>query len=119
LLFDTGHLTQILTNLCTNACVHGDPDKPITIRVFVDSSLALGVEIADQGPGIGNDIMEQIFEPFYTTSHQGSGLGLYIVAQLCELNNASISARINKDNGTSFILRMPSTSIDTDNQQAL
>jgi two-component system sensor histidine kinase PilS (NtrC family) len=118
LLFDTGHLNQILTNLCTNACVHGDPDKPITIRVFVDSSFAPGVEIADQGPGISNDIMEQIFEPFYTTSHQGSGLGLYIVAQLCELNNASISARINKDNGASFILRMPSTSINTDNQQA-
>jgi two-component system sensor histidine kinase PilS (NtrC family) len=118
LLFDTGHLSQILTNLCTNACVHGDPDKPIAIRVFVDSSFALGIEIADQGPGINNDILEQIFEPFYTTSHQGSGLGLYIVAQLCELNNASISARINKDNGASFILRMTSTSIDSDNQQA-
>jgi two-component system sensor histidine kinase PilS (NtrC family) len=115
--FDTGHLNQILTNLCTNACVHGDPDKPITIRVFVDSAVVLCLEIADQGPGINNDILEQIFEPFYTTSHQGSGLGLYIVAQLCELNNASISARINQYNGASFILRMTSTSIDTDNQQ--
>ena len=99
LLFDTGHLNQILTNLCTNACVHGGPDKPITIRVFLDSAFALGVEIADQGPGIDNDILEQIFEPFYTTSHQGSGLGLYIVAQLCELNNATISARKNQYNG--------------------
>ena len=117
LLFDTGHLNQILTNLCTNACVHGGPDKPITIRVFLDSAFALGVEIADQGPGIDNDILEQIFEPFYTTSHQGSGLGLYIVAQLCELNNATISARKNQYNGASFILRMTSTSIDTDNQQ--
>jgi two-component system sensor histidine kinase PilS (NtrC family) len=117
LLFDTGHLNQILTNLCTNACVHGDPDKPITIRVFVDPVFTLCIEIADQGPGISDDILDQVFEPFYTTSHQGSGLGLYIVAQLCELNNASISAGLNQHNGASFILHMTSTTTDTDKQK--
>jgi len=116
LLFDTGHLNQILTNLCTNACVHGDTSKPVIIRVYVDSTRALCIEIADQGPGVSSDILDQIFEPFYTTSHQGSGLGLYIVAQLCELNNASISARTNQYNGTSFILRMSAAATDTDTQ---
>jgi two-component system sensor histidine kinase PilS (NtrC family) len=107
-LFDAGHLAQILTNLCSNACVHGDADKPITIRIFIDASHNLCIEVADQGPGMAPDILDQVFEPFYTTSHQGSGLGLYIVAQLCELNNASISARPNKHGGTSFIIRMNS-----------
>ena len=115
LLFDAGHLNQILTNLCTNACVHGDPDKPILIRVYVDTDYYLCVEIADQGPGISSDILDQIFEPFYTTSHQGSGLGLYIVAQLCELNNASISASANQYNGTSFILSANTSVSETDN----
>ena len=112
--FDAGHLTQILNNLCTNACVHGDNDKPIIIRVYASQAYPLCIEIADQGPGISNEILDQIFEPFYTTSHQGSGLGLYIVGQLCELNNAFISAKINEYKGTSFILQMTSLATDPD-----
>jgi len=117
--FDAGHLTQILTNLCTNACVHGDKDKPIIIRTFASLAYPLCIEIADQGPGIDSDIIDQIFEPFYTTSHQGSGLGLYIVGQLCELNNAFISAKTNKYDGTSFILQMTSLATDPDRQADL
>ena len=116
LLFDAGHLNQILTNLCTNACVHADTSKPVIIRTYLNSGYALCIEIADQGPGVSSDILDQIFEPFYTTSHEGSGLGLYIVVQLCELNNASISARINQYNGTSFILRISAAATDRDAQ---
>jgi len=117
LMFDAGHLNQILTNLCTNACVHGNTDKPITLRVFLAADQALCIEIADQGPGISADVLEQIFEPFYTTSHQGSGLGLYIVAQLCELNGASVSARANQHNGSSFILRAAPLAFPLENRQ--
>lgn len=114
--FDSGHLEQILTNLCGNACTHGDAKKPIEIRVYNDPGRDLCIEIADQGPGISNDIMQQIFEPFYTTSHKGSGLGLYIVSQLCELNNASIAARSNHQDGTSFILKIGRPAIETTRQ---
>jgi len=117
LLFDAGHLNQILTNLCSNAYVHGDPDKPIIIRVYIDSAHALCIEVADQGPGVDPEILDQIFEPFYTTSHQGSGLGLYIVAQLCELNNASISAKINQYNGTSLIMQIATPASQSDNKK--
>ncbi|MBT8433772.1 MAG: PAS domain-containing protein [Gammaproteobacteria bacterium] len=118
LQFDSGHLAQILTNLCTNACVHGDPDKPVIIRVFSTLAYPLCIEIADQGPGIEGEILDKIFEPFYTTSHQGSGLGLYIVGQLCELNNAFISAQVNQYNGTSFILQMTSLATELDDPVA-
>ena len=110
--FDHGHLAQILTNLCTNARVHANPDKPVTLRVFATPVHPVCVEIADRGPGIDSEILDKIFEPFYTTSHEGSGLGLYIVGQLCELNNASISAAPNQYNGTSFILQMTSPAAD-------
>jgi len=115
--FDPGHLNQILTNLCTNACIHGGDDKPIDIRVYLDSERALCVEIADRGPGIDADIIDRIFEPFFTTSHQGSGLGLYIVAQLCELNNASVSATANTHGGTSFVLRLAAPAYPREKQQ--
>jgi two-component system sensor histidine kinase PilS (NtrC family) len=117
ILFDAGHLGQIMTNRCSNACVHGDADEPISIRVYTDKSHNLCIEVADQGPGMSHDILDQVFEPFYTTSHQGSGLGLYIVAQLCELNNASVSARNNDYNGTSFVMRTTSTATRPDLQK--
>jgi len=97
--------------------VHGDAGKPISIHVYTDRTHNLCIEVADRGPGMSADILDQIFEPFYTTSHQGSGLGLYIVAQLCELNNASISARINEYNGTSFTMRMTSPATRPDLQK--
>ena len=104
-LFDPGHLNQIMINLCSNARSHGDATKPIHIKIDADQSHRLSIEIADEGPGINVADIDNIFEPFFTTSHQGSGLGLYIVNQLCELNNATISVSKNLYNGTSFIIQ--------------
>ena len=109
--FDSGHLEQILTNLCTNARVHGVAGQPIGIRVFDTPVYPVCIEVADRGPGVDADILDKIFEPFYTTSHEGSGLGLYIVDQLCQLNDASVKASTNRYNGTSFILQTMSPAI--------
>jgi two-component system sensor histidine kinase PilS (NtrC family) len=105
--FDQGHLTQIMTNLCTNALIHGKNRNLIHIKVHKMQSSLLAIEIADEGPGIESDNLDKIFEPFYTTNHKGSGLGLYIVNQLCELNDASISVKHNNYQGTSFTVQCP------------
>jgi two-component system sensor histidine kinase PilS (NtrC family) len=97
-----------MTNLCNNARTHGNIEKPTYVKIYHDQRQALNIEIADEGPGIDQFSLDKIFEPFYTTSHQGSGLGLYIVNQLCELNNATISVRQNHYGGTSFCI-MPKT----------
>ena len=113
--FDSGHLRQILTNLCNNAQVHGDKNKPIHIEIDAHSGHGLTIEVADEGPGIDPKNLDKIFEPFYTTNHKGSGLGLYIVNLLCELNDASISVKQNSYNGTSFTIQCaiaPSYHID-------
>jgi two-component system sensor histidine kinase PilS (NtrC family) len=115
ILFDPGHLTQIMTNLCSNALTHGNSDKPLHIKVYTDYKYPTNIEIADEGPGIDQQTLDKVFEPFFTTSHQGSGLGLYIVDQLCELNDATISARQNTYNGSSFIIH-PRTSNPLQNQ---
>lgn len=116
LQFDSGHLEQILTNLCVNACVHGIAEQPIGIRVYETPAYPICIEVADRGPGVDAAILDKIFEPFYTTSHEGSGLGLYIVDRLCELNDASISARSNQYDGTSFVLQ---TTASTPNRYQL
>lgn len=103
-IFDSGHLNRILTNLCSNAKIHSQSDTPITIRISQDERQLTHIEVADRGKGISNEQMDKIFEPFYTTSSKGSGLGLYIVSQLCELNNAQIRVSRNEYGGTSFII---------------
>ncbi len=103
-IFDSGHLNRILTNLCNNAKTHGKADFPITIKISQDEHQTTHIEVADRGKGISDKEMDKIFEPFYTTSHKGSGLGLYIVSQLCELNDAQIKVSRNEFGGTSFII---------------
>jgi len=63
------------------------------------------LEIADSGPGIPKDDLKRIFEPFYTTKSEGTGLGLYITKQLIERNGGSILINNLSGQGASFLLR--------------
>ena len=49
------------------------------------------VSVADNGPGVPAGTVDNIFEPFFTTAHGGTGLGLYLARELCELNQARLS----------------------------
>ncbi len=102
--FDSGHLHRILTNLCINAKIHGNSKLPIYIKIYQGDDHNICIEVADQGAGINSTELDKIFEPFYTTNHKGSGLGLYIVSQLCELNDCKISVSSNEYKGTSFTI---------------
>lgn len=62
-------------------------------RVFVD--------VTDNGKGIDQEQQKHLFEPFFTTEHDGTGLGLYLCRELCEANNASIDIKP-IPNGTCF-----------------
>ncbi len=78
---------QILHNLLHNATVHarreGQPLKiEISARPSPDGDEVL-IDLRDNGPGIPKDIAAQVFEPFFSTSHQGTGLGLFITRELC------------------------------------
>ena len=54
--------------------------------------------------GIRCESVEKLFEPFFTTSHKGTGLGLYIINQLCEFNGAEINARNHPEGGAEFTI---------------
>ena len=94
-LFDPSHLSQILTNLLDNALRHSYEQTGeywVELRPNVDdASDHPHLDVIDHGPGISDDDREQIFEPFYTTSHEGTGLGLYISRELSELNFATLN----------------------------
>ena len=92
LLFDRQHLDQVLWNLARNAWRHGRK-LPGSVKVVVGQSVAPGrvqVDIIDDGPGVARETQAHLFEPFFTTDAQGTGLGLYIARELCEGNGARI-----------------------------
>jgi len=94
---DPGHLHQVLSNLGDNAIRHaqiGDSDKRLTLRTGqVAPGRQTFLDVSDNGPGISADVAESIFEPFYTDSEHGTGLGLFIARELCECNGATLSWR--------------------------
>lgn len=87
---DSGHLKQILDNLCNNAMKYGNTGQSEnSIKIFRKND-GFRIAVVDSGPGISAENIEKIFEPFFTTSNSGSGLGLYISRGLAELNRASL-----------------------------
>ncbi|MEI6899656.1 MAG: sensor histidine kinase, partial [Bacteroidota bacterium] len=60
------------------------------------------ISVSDSGPGIPDEIMNEIFTPFYTTRTEGTGLGLAIVKEIIDLHNGTIIVKNNPDKGCTF-----------------
>nr|WP_187358780.1 ATP-binding protein [Pseudoduganella aquatica] len=90
--FDALHLREVLLNLLNNAVRYAS-GGPASIRLFVvggkGRSPGLELHVQDDGPGITPEVRLHLFEPFYTTSSKGTGLGLYLARELC-LNNEAM-----------------------------
>lgn len=101
---DPGHLKQILDNLCQNALRYGKPELG-AIEISVSTRLqAPCLDIVDNGSGIHQEHLLHLFEPFFTTSAGGTGLGLYISRELAELNQAKLSYHLNENQRSCFRL---------------
>jgi PAS domain S-box-containing protein len=88
---DPEKFQQVFLNLIFNAIQSIEGKGNITIRADLDDSDFLRVAILDDGKGIPKDIMDKIFNPFFTTKEQGTGLGLAIVQRIVGLHGGTIS----------------------------
>jgi two-component system sensor histidine kinase PilS (NtrC family) len=88
--FDALHLREVVVNLLTNSTRYASK-KPGSIRLFALPNGAghMELHVQDDGPGITAEVRSHLFEPFYTTSSKGTGLGLYLARELC-LNNQAM-----------------------------
>jgi len=88
--FDPLHLREVLVNLLGNALRYAS-SGPASIRVFAVTGAAghLELHVQDDGAPMTPDVRAHLFEPFYTTSSKGTGLGLYLARELC-LNNGAL-----------------------------
>ena len=91
---DPSHLYQLLWNLCENALKYGrrdDNDAPVELHTGrISTTERPFLEIMDRGPGIAMADSERIFEPFFTGSKGGTGLGLFIARELAQCNRAAL-----------------------------
>jgi two-component system sensor histidine kinase PilS (NtrC family) len=98
-----------MDNLCRNALKYGNPEAgQITISAFAIQQEPC-IEIIDNGSGVSDEHQSQLFEPFFTTSSSGTGLGLYISRELAELNQAKLSYYLTEDNRSCFRLCLLNT----------
>jgi len=95
ILFDRSQLLQIISNLCDNGLRYSEQHSGIaklTISGGLEfNSNAQYLDIIDYGPGVSEADSDKLFEPFYTTSEQGTGLGLYLAREICEANGARLN----------------------------
>ena len=113
------HLIQVFLNLVKNACEAIEPDAELLIitgfrhgiRLAVQAArsrldLAIMVTIADNGPGIPEDLQPNIFDPFVSTKMEGTGLGLALVTKLVDDHGGIIDLDTGPD-GTTFRILLP------------
>jgi two-component system sensor histidine kinase PilS (NtrC family) len=88
--FDRTHLNQILWNLLKNAWRHCRK-APGSVRMTVTHrGNRVELHVIDDGAGVPRELQPQLFEPFFTTFSNGTGLGLYIARELCAANGANL-----------------------------
>jgi len=90
--FDRQHLDQVLWNLARNAWRHSRKGAG-AVRLALSAGPAPGtlvLDVFDDGKGVLPEVQAHLFEPFFTTDAQGTGLGLYIARELCDGSGANL-----------------------------
>ena len=104
---DPSHLRQVLWNLCDNAVKYASETGGILVELQagrMQRNERPYLDVRDQGLGIDESTVDKIFEPFYTARSGGTGLGLYISRELCELNRATLVYQPRESGGSIFRL---------------
>jgi len=129
-LADPTHLNQIVMDLCTNAA-HAMREKGGVLEIILDNEDISGetvnslfnlkpgqylkLSVRDTGPGISQDILSRIFEPYYTTKQhgEGTGLGLAIIHGIVQHYGGSITVESGVGPGTTFHVCLPVIDTET------
>jgi two-component system sensor histidine kinase PilS (NtrC family) len=104
---DPTQLHQVVWNLCHNAITHGASSSPSAIELRfgrLGSNDRPYLEVADRGPGINVSDAERVFEPFYSKSDKGTGLGLFLARELAQTNGATLLYEQRSGGGSIFRL---------------
>ena len=103
---DADLLKQALLNVVLNGAQAMAEGGKLQVRLAEDGRMA-SLSIHDEGNGIPDDVRDKIFDLYFTTKKDGSGIGLAMTYRIVELHNGSIEVESDATHGTTFILRFP------------
>jgi signal transduction histidine kinase len=110
-LGDPEQLQEVLVNLILNACEAMGRGGVITIRETRGQAASVGpvamVSVSDTGPGIPPSIRDKIFQPFFSTKEEGTGLGLSLASRIVQEHGGWITLESRKGAGANFIITLP------------
>ena len=106
LMADPGQLEQALVNLIQNAAeaCAGQPTPQVAVGARLARGGRLRIEVCDNGPGVPDHLLADIFTPFFTTKSKGSGIGLAMVRQLVHRNGGTVRYAKAVGGGARFVI---------------
>lgn len=109
--FDSDQLRRVFVNLFENVVAVAGPSRDerkthVTVTTSIERSRVV-IEFADNGPGMTQETLDKVFEPYFTTRGEGTGLGLAVVKSIVELHGGSVAVRSQPDEGAVFRIVMP------------
>jgi len=107
LLGNEDALQGILMNLLTNACQAMNGSGRLILDVRVTEQANLTVSVKDDGPGIPDDQLQSIFQPFYTTRSNGTGLGLAVADSVVRAHGGTLWCESTLGKGAEFHIQLP------------
>ncbi len=117
-MIDRDEMRQVLLNIIGNAVQAMPEGGGVTISTsavndklilnkFTDKPQAIKFEITDTGCGMPKDIIDKIFQPFFTTKSKGTGLGLAVVQRVTERHKGKLEVKSEVGKGSSFFIYIP------------
>lgn len=112
LVMDPSLLEQVIINLLKNSihALENQPDKLIEIKAYRQDQITI-IEVMDNGKGIPEKELKEIFIPFFSTKKEGSGIGLSLSKQIMSLHGGRIRVQSKVNEGTSFFLVFKAPSV--------
>jgi nitrogen fixation/metabolism regulation signal transduction histidine kinase len=105
-VFDPDQIRRVIVNLYDNAASVGASRVRVALSVSGGETV---MRLADDGPGIAAEHIDKVFEPYYTTRKEGTGLGLAMTKKIVLLHGGSITAASDEGEGVTFEIRLPLT----------
>ncbi|HVV16070.1 MAG TPA: PAS domain-containing sensor histidine kinase [Polyangia bacterium] len=105
--FDRVQIQQVLINLIKNAYEVGGPKDQVSVAVEAAAEGGCRISVLDRGPGVPDEVMENLFVPFFTTKPTGSGLGLALSREIVELHQGRLRLARREGGGMSVSVWLP------------
>jgi len=106
---DRKMMEQVLINLIRNAveAISEGRDGRITMEGRLESQKTAIITVSDNGKGISEEDLDQVFIPFYTTKEKGSGIGLSLSRRMIHLHGGTISVQSGTGKGCRIVISLP------------